>query len=89
MQEYYRFAVTPLVPRQRRDALDDGTREDPGWHVPRGARDQQGTAQGGLYGEADRVEDGAQGRPDESAKWSIRLPGYPGNEHKGPVAYRE
>ena len=30
----------PAVPQQRRDALDDGTREDPGRHVPRGARDQ-------------------------------------------------
>lgn len=26
---------------------------------------------------------------DESAEWSIRLHGCPGNEHKGPVAYRE
>jgi predicted nucleic acid-binding protein len=33
------------VPQQRRDALDDRTREDPRRHVPRGARDQGGTAQ--------------------------------------------
>ena len=46
-------------------SLGDGIREDPGRHVPRGARDQGGTAQGRLYGEADRVEDGAQGRPAE------------------------
>jgi hypothetical protein len=53
----------PAMPQQRRDSLDDGTREDTGRHVPRGARDQQGTAQGRLYGEADRVENGTQGRP--------------------------